>query len=227
MIFLQRTFTSSVNAHVGRTQGKSSRRLQSLPLLAAQLICGVGYGISAQNKVFHMHDLLTSLGSALIAFLVAWVTVRAEESKGRALLYSLCCRFFIAAFNSIDPQTNKLKANRLEKRMYQAELEAILDDVSGISTNSVFVRFLSRNQFVPQMMVQIRRELEEHKESSTFAMNQGTIQHFITTFDWCKKWPWGFWIRKHKHTEELVDFFRKWIEGSQQYAPADARTSRG
>ena len=182
--------------------------------------------MSTQSTVVYMNDLLKFFGSALIAFLVAWVTVRAEESKGRALLYTLCCRFFIAAFNGIDPQTNKLKPSQLEKRMYQAELEAILNDVSEISTNPIFVRFLSRNELGPQMMVQIRRELEEHKESGTFAMNQGTMQHFITTFDWCKKWPWGFWVRKHRRTEELVDFFREWTEGSQQFAPADARTSR-
>jgi len=170
-----------------------------------------------------MEELLTVLGSALISFLVAWVTVRAEESKGRALLYSLTCRFFIASFNSIDPQTNQLKSNPLEKIMYQAELEAILNDFSAISTNSVFVRFLSRNELGPQMMVQIRRELEEHKESSAFAMNQGTIQHFIKTFDWCKEYPWGFWIRKHKITEGLVDFFRQWVKNSQPANQADGK----
>ena len=161
-------------------------------------------------------DLLTLFGSALIAFLVAWVTVRAEESKGRSLLYSLCCRFFIAAFNSIDPQTHQLKSSQLEKRIYQAELESIMNDLSATATNSVFVRFLSRNERAPQMIVQIRRELEEHKESTTFAMNQGTIAHFITTFDWCKRLPWGFWVRKHKDTEELVRFFRNWVKRANQ-----------
>jgi len=100
--------------------------------------------------------------------------------------------------------------------MYIAELEAILKDFTGISTNPIFIRFIARNELAPKMMVQIRRELEEHKASKTFAMNFGTIEHFITTFDWCKKWPWGFWLRKHKHTEELVDFFREFLKNNSQ-----------
>lgn len=148
--------------------------------------------------------------------MVAWTTVRAEESKGRAVLYSLCCRFFISAINAIDQTTNKLSDDPLKKRMYQAELNAILSDLSAVSSNPVFVRFISRNELAPQMVVQIRRELIEHETSGTFAMNQGTIVHFITTFDWCKKWPWGFWLRRHKNTEKLVEFFREWIEAANK-----------
>ena len=157
-------------------------------------------------------DLLTLIGSGLIAFLVAWVTVRAEESKGRAALYLLCCRFFIAAFNTMDHNTKQIKQDDLSKDQYENELESILSGLLALSSNPYFVRFIARNEFTAQMLIQIRIELREHRASQSLALNQGTIQHFIDTFNWCNKHPWGLTFRKHKKTKELVEYFDSWLK---------------
>jgi hypothetical protein len=157
-------------------------------------------------------DLLTLLGSGLISFLVAWATVRAEESKGRAALYLLCCRFFIAAFNTMDQNTKEIKNDPLSKDQYENELESILHGLLALSSNPYFVRFIARNEFTAQMLIQIRIELRQHRASQSLALNQGTIQHFIETFRWCKKNPWGLTFRKHKKTEELVEYFDSFLK---------------
>lgn len=161
-----------------------------------------------------MIDVLTIISSGLIAFLVAWTTIRAEESKGRAILYSLCCRYFIASFNSISQSTNKLSEDPIEKIKYISELEAILHELSALSVNPLFVRLVSNYELAPKMIVQIRREIIEHHKSNLFAMNQGTMSHFIEIYDWCLTVPWGFWLKKHKETEQLVNYFREWINNN-------------
>jgi hypothetical protein len=171
-------------------------------------------------------DLLTLLGSALISFLVAWLTVRGEESKGRALLYSICCRFLISSFNTIDTNKNKIKTGELEKEQYVKELESLITDLEALASNPIFVKFVSRHELAPMMVVQLRREAVEHRMSKTFAMNERSIKFVIDTFDWCKRLPWGVWIKKHKKMNELADFFRKWQINAQQAAPADAAKPR-
>ena len=167
------------------------------------------------------NEILTILVSALIAFLVAWATVRAEESKGRAALYALCCRFFIAAFNAIDTQTGKIKTSQLDKERYVQELESILSALEAFSSNPLFIKFVSRNELAPAMLVQVRSEMVEHRQTQTeqFALNRGSVQFFLDAFDWCKKMPWGVWLSRHKRMNELAAYLRQWMEGHQQGVP--------
>lgn len=168
-----------------------------------------------------LSDLLAILGAALVSFLVAWSTVRAEESKGRAAFYSLCCRYFISAFNSIDHTSNTLKQDVLSKNMYIAELAAIVSELSALSTNPFFSRFIARNEFAPQMLVQLRRELTEHISTPLLAMNQGSIGYMLRTYAWCKKLPWGFWLARHDATNQLASFFQDWVAATNNSFKAD------
>jgi len=165
--------------------------------------------------------LLTLLSSALISFLVAWATVRGEESKGRALLYSICCRFLISAFNTIDVNKKTIKTGALDKEQYVRELESLIADLEALASNPIFVKFVSRHELAPMMVVQLRREAVEHRMSQAFAMSEGSIKFVIETFDWCKRLPWGIWLTKHKKMNELADFFRSWLIKAQQDASAD------
>jgi hypothetical protein len=160
-----------------------------------------------------MSELVSALLAALVSFLVAWLTVRSEESKGRAALYSLCCRYFISVYNSIDHSTEKWKGDSLSKQQHVAELSAIVQELSSLSQNPLFAKFVARNAYASKMLVQLRREHTEHQFSDPFALNRGSIVDLAKTFEWCIKLPWGFWLAKQSEHTDLVRYVRKCAGG--------------
>ena len=131
--------------------------------------------------------LLSVIVSAFVAYRVAIMATKAEEDKGKALLENLCNRYFISLSNSFDGSTKQIKTDPLTKKQYIAELEAIISDLSGLSTNPFYIRFLRSSPYSAKHLVQVRRELVEHDANPSFVLNLGTAKGFASMYRECRK----------------------------------------
>jgi hypothetical protein len=148
--------------------------------------------------------ILGIIVSAFVANYVAIRAIKAEEDKGRALLENLCQRYFISLHNSFDQATNQIKNDALSKKQYVAELEAILTDLSVLSSNPFYIRFLRSSPLSSKCLVQARRELVEHAMRTDFALNLETAKGFASMYRESRKG-----ISGRPLIEDLVEIIEK------------------
>lgn len=143
------------------------------------------------------------VASVFVAYHVAHKATRAEEEKGKAMLQNFAQRYFISMLNSFDHTTNQLKTDRLTKRQYIAELDAILNDFGTLSSNPFYIRFLTKTPFAAKCLVQARRERIEHDETESFALNIGTAKGFALMYRES---------RKGLKEKQLIEPIIEWVE---------------
>lgn len=143
--------------------------------------------------------LLSGIISYFVAQKIAQNTVDGEKRKGRAMLMSAIDSFFINVVNSVD-KNNNVKVDSLSKKQYVNELQSILSNLNLISSNPYFIKLIEDNEFVPKILVQVRREICEHENSDKFALNCGTIKEMIKLYKWCRKD-----IKKENNARKEID----------------------
>ena len=127
-------------------------------------------------------DILIPVASILFSIVAAYVTavyaIRRESSHGRLRMLELVRRFFLNVFNAYDQETNQIKQDPTEKKMYVEELRAILEELGDLVAHPYFSVLVARYPLLSKLLVQARRELVQHEVASSFALNVGTMTEF-------------------------------------------------
>ncbi len=127
-------------------------------------------------------DIIIPVLSILISVVVAYVTavyaIRRESSHGRLRLLELVRRYFLNALNAFDQSTKEIKQDTISKKMYQVELKAILQELQDLVSHPYFSVHIKKYPLLSMVLLKSRRELVEHEEGYTFALNIGTMTEF-------------------------------------------------
>lgn len=155
-----------------------------------------------------IHPLSLAIG-ALGALVPLWLKEHNETQNGRATLYALCARYFVSVLNSTDQSVNVVRSDQLTKLQHTTELSYILNDFNAILANPQFAQFISGNELLIMLPVQLRRELVEHNASSSFALNKGSIKQLLNVYDWCCTLPRGYKFSRQHKIKDLANAMRK------------------
>lgn len=140
-------------------------------------------------------DVIMNFGipmfSIVVSIFVAYFTAHHEFKKqytsGGIQLLEIVRRYFLNIINALDPRTGKIKTSHLDKTMYVNELETIDSEISNLVANPFFVNIIKKNPMISKLMLQLRREIVEHKETpKRFGLNPGTIQDFYQVYRYLK-----------------------------------------
>ena len=135
--------------------------------------------------------ILSVILSSLVAYQIATKVSEAEHERAKSVLSSICLRFFMNVWNSLEATEKKgsfeVKKDQLSKIQYVTELSSILDALSSLSANPLFTRLIRDVPSFPPLVVRVRRELIEHQHSSSFLLNQNSISDFIALFEWLEE----------------------------------------
>lgn len=139
--------------------------------------------MNGQVEVYEaVKDVLIPVASILFSIVVAYLTaiwtIRQEYRHGRLRMLELVRRYFLNVLGAFDEHTNQIRSDPTAKKMYVAELEAILKELGDLVAHPYFSVLIARYPLLSKLIVQTRRELIEHDLKPTFALNHGTLNEF-------------------------------------------------
>ena len=126
--------------------------------------------------------IATIVTSFIVAFFTATYVTHKEYEKGDVLLGELGFRYFYNYHRAFDSSSGKVRQDALTRKIYEAELEAILTDLTSLSDNPIYVHIAQRTSGMPLLISEIRAELIALKEARQFSISRRTAKFMCLVF---------------------------------------------
>ncbi|CAH9058467.1 hypothetical protein PSECIP111951_01882 [Pseudoalteromonas holothuriae] len=124
--------------------------------------------------------------SMAVAYFTTTWAFRRELRHGRFRMLELTRRYFLNFMNAFESGT--IKTDQLSKEMYLSELEYVIESLQALSENPYYSVLIEKYEDISFLLVQLRREVLEHKNSSErFALNESSIKAFYGIYQILRK----------------------------------------